>query len=182
MKTQIVALLVLIGLCSLSFAENDRITSLDLGDGLAAQIGYDGGCKFFYLPGRELPISIPYATWIYDAKLSPDRLAVMLVLYVERHNIGSDYLCCLHCKRSDTSATATWTAKFVLHETSLDLMFDRGTWVEGIDALASDGTATLKIARGEARVPPHAIGRSCEVWNVLEEKRTAIVKTEAPKK
>lgn len=182
MKPQIAAVLVFLGLCSLSFAENDRISSLDLGDGHAAQIGYDGGCKFFYLPGRELPISIPYATWIYDAKVSPDRLAVMLVLYVERHDIGSDYLCCLHCKRSDTSATATWTAKFVLHQTSLDLMFDRGTWVEGIEALASDGTATLKIARDEARVPPNAINSSVEVWNVLEEKRTAIGKKEADKK
>ncbi|SKB02100.1 hypothetical protein SAMN02745166_03542 [Prosthecobacter debontii] len=173
MKTQIAAILILLGLCSLSFAANDRISCLDLGDGLAAQVGYDGGCKFFYLPGRELPISIPYATWIYDARVSPDRLAVMLVLCVERYNIGSDYLCCLYCKRSDTSATATWTAKFVLHATNLDLMFDRWTKVDSIEALASDGTATLRIARGVARVPPYLIARSSEVWNVLEEKRTA---------
>lgn len=182
MTTKIAALLASLALCSSTLADNDRVSSLDLGEGLSAQVGYDTGCKFFYLPGREQPISIPYATWIYDAKVSPDRLALMLVLYVQRHNVGSDYLCCLYCKRSDTSATATWTAKFVLHETSLDLMFDRSTWVEGIESLASDGTATLKVARGEARVPPHAIARSSEHWNVLEQKRTAIGEKEDARK
>lgn len=169
---------ILLAVCGILRAEQDCTNSIDLGEGIVASIGCDMNCKFLYLPGREVPISIPYATWVREVKLSPNRRELLLVLYVMRHNFGSDYLCCLRCSRSDTTASAVWTPKFILHATSLDLMFDRSTWVEGVISISDDGRADLKIARGAARVPPHRINSSIERWDLTKEQRESVIESE----
>lgn len=153
----------------------DRVTSIDLGESLRAEIGYDMNCKFLYLPGREVPISIPFGAWIRDAKVSPNRKTILLLLCRSRHDVGSDYFCCLHCTRSDTSSTATWRAAFILYEPSLDLAFDRRTMIEEIRSVSDEGHAILKIAQGEARVPPYRILRTIEDWDLGTQSRQKIL-------
>lgn len=150
---------------------DDLVTSVPLGEELSAVIDFEQGCKFLYLPGREIPIAIDRDVWVREAKLSEDRRTLLISLWRDRSDTGADYMCCLYCQRSDTSATATWTAKFVLHATTLDLMFDRTTRLESIESISNDGTASLKIARDSARVPPCEILRPTERWNVVAEKR-----------
>lgn len=163
------------------FAGGDPVTWVDLGEGLAVRVGYEMNCKFIYLPGRDVPIALPYLAYVMDAKLSPDRKHLLFVIYRGRaDNSGSDYCCCLYCIRSDTSAAATWACQFIMHDTTLDLMFDRETVIASIVLLDDSGKATLEICQSEKRVPPDRILRTKEEWDLNAPKRLKILSHHEP--
>lgn len=154
----------------------DKVTSVDLGDGLAASIGYEGGCKFFYLPGRENPVEFPYGVYILEAALSPDRKLLVLLLDYTRPDSFGEYFGCLVCRRSDVTAEATWTLGYSMLQANLHLTLNRRAWVQKIPSVTNEGVATLHFAQYEKQVGVTAVLRSLKQWDLTTEKRVRKLK------